>query len=90
MKINVKVVNSIVERRQYVDTKTGNTRDRYICTLGGTIGTGEMVSCVIYGDSEDAFKTVPKSGNVMVDCYKYESTNALMGSIWARSVAVER
>lgn len=86
MKLKLTVSNAIVETKRYVDQKTGNARDRVVATVGGMTTEGEMMTCVVYGDTQDDFKTLPKTGGaVVLDAYKHEAANALMGQAWARS-----
>lgn len=84
MKIQLTIANRLIEERKYRDVKTGLERSRTICTIAGSLSGGEIVSCQIYGDSPVDFESLPHSGQVVLDVYKYEATNALMGTMIAR------
>lgn len=78
------ITASIVDTKSYVDIKTGNKRERVVATIGGFIGS-EMVSATIYGQDKSDFDGLPKvGGSIIIDCYKYESNNALMGNVYGR------
>ena len=66
MKVKLTVSNSMVETKRYVDQKTDNARDRVIATVGGETCDGEMMTCVVYGEEPDDFKTLSIIGSVIV------------------------
>lgn len=87
MKLQVKVLNSMADVRQFRDSKTGNTQNRNLLTIAGQIDGGELISAVIYLDA--ACTDLPKSGSsVTLDVYRYEAENALMGNVTARAFTV--
>lgn len=86
MKILGKLTQSVVDVRQYTDLKTGTVRERVVGTAGVVADGGETLSVTVYGRQGEKL-VLPQSGaRVVIDCYKYESSNALFGTVFARSI----
>lgn len=85
MKIKVRCMNALSDKRTFRDAKTGQEQVRPQLTIAAVADWGEMLNATLYGD----FSDVPKQGNVVeLDVYRYESVSPLMGSLSCRGFEI--